>query len=148
MFAPYPNRVSHVVWCVHPESFDDITAMFSEAFGVSFDKLDMHDGSLRVSFSLAHGVEVIAPSANGPKKFHDFLRTHGEGVYTVVYAVTDLDAVERRLHDRGIDVADRLVYTGRQPWAAEWAELEERVLPESHGVRLTIGTMIPLEVTS
>jgi hypothetical protein len=145
MFAPYPNRVSHVVWCVRPESFDEVTAMFSESFGVAFDKLDMHGGGLRVSFSLAHGVEVIAPSPDGPKKFHDFLDTHGEGVYTVVYAVTDLDDTESRLRDRDIPIVDRLVYTGRRPWSDDWAELEERVLPERHGVRLTVGVMTPRE---
>ena len=101
----------------------------------------MHDGSLRVSFSLEHGVEVIAPAANGPKKFHDFLATNGEGVYTVVYVVSDLDAAEAEVAAQGVSVADRLVYTGRRPWSEEWAVLEERVLPPVHGMRITVARM-------
>jgi hypothetical protein len=143
MFAPRPDRVSHVVWCVKPESFDDVTSMFSDALGVAFDKLDMHDGGLQVSFSLEHGVEVISPAAHGPQKFHDFLRTHCEGVYTVVYAVTDIEQAEQRLREHGGEISDRLVYTGRAPWSQEWAALEERVLAERHGVRLTVGLMVP-----
>ena len=139
--GPRPNRMSHVVYCVRPENFEAATKLWTTALGVEFDHLDMHDGSLRVSFSLEHGVEVIAPAANGPKKFHDFLENYGEGVYTVIYVVSDLDAAEAEITAQGVSVADRLVYTGRRPWSEEWAVLEERVLAPVHGMRITVARM-------
>jgi hypothetical protein len=139
--SPRVDCLSHVVYCVRPESFEAATGLWSRALGVSFDRLDMHDGGLRVSFSLEHGVEVVAPSADGPRKFLDFLEQHGEGVYTVVYVVADLDAAEQKLAAVGVPVVDRLVYTGRRPWSEEWAALEERVLQPVHGMRFTIGIM-------
>jgi hypothetical protein len=139
--SPQVDRLSHVVYCVRPESFEAATGLWSRVFGVTFDRLDMHDGGLRVSFSLQHGVEVVAPSANGPKKFLDFLDQHGEGVYTVVYAVADLAVAEERLGTEGVPIVDRLVYTGRRPWSEEWAALEELVLAPVHGMRITVGLM-------
>jgi hypothetical protein len=138
---PVPNRMSHVVYCVRPENFESATSLWSRALGVTFEQLDMHDGSLRVSFSLEHGVEVIAPSATGPAKFHEFLQSNGEGVYTVVYVVSDLDQAESEVALQGVSIADRLVYTGRRPWSEEWAVLEERVLPPVHGMRITVARM-------
>jgi hypothetical protein len=138
---PQTNRMSHVVYCVRPENFETATKLWSTALGVTFDQLDMHDGGLRVSFSLENGVEVVAPAANGPKKFHDFLESNGEGVYTVVYVVSDLDAAEAEAAAQGVVVADRLVYTGRRPWSEEWAALEERVLAPVHGMRITVARM-------
>jgi len=139
--SPQINRMSHVVYCVRPENFEAATKLWTTALGVTFDQLDMHDGSLRVSFSLEHGVEIVAPAANGPQKFHDFLATNGEGVYTVVYVVADLDAAEAEVAAQGVMVADRLVYTGRRPWSEEWAVLEERILPPVHGMRITVAQM-------
>ncbi len=138
---PRVDRLSHVVYCVHDESFDDAVALWSEALGVVFERLDMHDGGLRVAFSLDNGVEVVAPSREGPAKFLDFLARNGEGVYTVVYVVADLDVAEASVAGRGVEVIDRLVYTGRRPWSEEWAVLEERVLPAVHGMRITLGVM-------
>jgi hypothetical protein len=131
------------VYCVRAENFDAATELWTKALGVEFDHLDMHDGGLRVSFSLEHGVEIVAPAAHGPAKFHQFLDTSGEGVYTVVFVVADLDETESRLSAQSVEVADRLVYTGRRPWSEEWAALEERVLPEVHGMRITVARMEP-----
>ena len=83
--------MSHVVYCVQPENLDSATNLWSNALEVEFDRLDLHDGALRISFSLAHGVEIVAPAPNGPAKFHQFLEEHGEGVYTVVYVVADIE---------------------------------------------------------
>ena len=63
--SPQINRMSHVVYCVRPENFEAATKLWTTALGVTFDQLDMHDGSLRVSFSLEHGVEIVAPAAPG-----------------------------------------------------------------------------------
>jgi hypothetical protein len=139
--ASPPNHLSHVVYCVHPDNFDAATDLWSKAFDVEFDRLDMHDGALRVAFSLAHGIEIVAPAPHGPAKFHQYLEKNGEGVYTVVYVVADIDETESRLSVQGVDVQDRLVYTGRLPWSTEWAALEERFLPEVHGMRITIARM-------
>jgi hypothetical protein len=69
------------------------------------------------------------------------LASKGEGVYTVVYVVADLDEAEAEVAAQGVNVADRLVYTGRRPWSEEWAVLEERVLAPVHGMRITVARM-------
>ena len=87
------NHLSHVVYCVHPDNFDAAIDLWSKALEVEFDRLDMHDGALRVAFSLAHGIEIVTPAPHGPAKFHKFLETHGDGVYTVVFVVADSPVV-------------------------------------------------------
>jgi hypothetical protein len=136
------NRVSHVVWCVHPEHFDEVTDFWAKQLGVEFEAEDLPIPGLRVRFSAESGIEVIAPTGDdAPAPIREFLETHGEGVYHVMYGVTDIDAVAERVEASGLPVVNRISYAGRPPWSERYAVLEERFLDPRHGTRVGLVEM-------
>jgi 4-hydroxyphenylpyruvate dioxygenase-like putative hemolysin len=140
------NRVSHVVWCVRPEHFDDVVAFWSESLGVSFDPEDLPIPGLRVRFCAESGIEVITPTSDeAPAGIREFLATHGEGVYHVMYGVTDIDTVAHRVAALGVPVVQTISYAGRPPWSERYAVLEERFFEPRHGTRVGLVEMRRLD---
>jgi 4-hydroxyphenylpyruvate dioxygenase-like putative hemolysin len=94
------KRVHHVVWCVEPESLPRVRDLWQEGLGVDLHEVDLPEHGVVVLISWAGGVEVIAPvHAEGAlaDAARAFLAEHGEGVFSVVYAVDDVDAAVERV---------------------------------------------------
>lgn len=84
----------HVVFCVRRENQDAAAALWSD-LGFTFTEIDLADVGLRVLLDWDGGIEVIAPTAAGGSEAANverFLAEHGEGVYSVVVTVPDIDA--------------------------------------------------------
>jgi hypothetical protein len=141
----YPkNRVSHVVWCVKPENFDAARDFWAGALGVRFDEIELPpETGLRVVYAPDNGVEIITPSSDPPPADIARFLENGEGVYTVVYSVPDVEASAQSTHDHGIPVIRALSYTGLLPWDLTYETLEERVLEPTWGMRITLGEIEP-----
>lgn len=96
MSAGPPNaRLHHVVWCVRAESLPGLRAYWTEALGVPLAAFEVAEAGISVLMSWEAGVEIIAPAAD-PGSFTPavlgFLEARGEGVFSTVYEVDDLDA--------------------------------------------------------
>jgi 4-hydroxyphenylpyruvate dioxygenase-like putative hemolysin len=140
------NRVSHVVWCVRPEHFDEVVAFWSETLGVRFEEGDIPVPGLQVKFCAESGIEVITPtSEDAPAPIREFLATHGEGVYHVMYGVTEIDTVAEKVEATGLPVVNRISYAGRPPWSERYAVLEERFFEPRHGTRVGLVEMRRLD---
>jgi 4-hydroxyphenylpyruvate dioxygenase-like putative hemolysin len=141
--VPQPiDRVSHVVWCVRPEQFDDVVAFWTDSLGVRFEEGDIPVPGLRIKFCPESGVEVITPvSEEAPAPIREFLAAHGPGVYHVMYGVRDIDVVADKIVGTGTPVERRISYAGRAPWSERYAVLEERFFDDRLGLRVGLVEM-------
>jgi methylmalonyl-CoA/ethylmalonyl-CoA epimerase len=139
---PDHGRVSHVVYCVRPEHFDEAVTFWSSGLSVEFETVDIAGSGLRIEFAEAAGIEVIAPTDDevGRQSIaQSYLDDHGEGVFGMVYRVPDLDGAASAAERRGVEVVRRVSFTGRAPWSEKYDALEEAHLAPLHGMRVTLG---------
>jgi hypothetical protein len=83
----------HVVFCVRPDNQDRAAGLW-EALGLTFAEVALPDVGLRVLIDWNAGIEIISPVPGaGPEAaaFVDFLEQRGEGVYSVVMDVPEVD---------------------------------------------------------
>jgi hypothetical protein len=88
------NRVHHVVWCVQPESLERVRRLWQGALGVTLTDVDLPDLGVLVLVSWEGGLEIMAPTyPTGAlaEMARTFLAEHGEGVFSVVFDVADID---------------------------------------------------------
>ncbi len=86
-------KVHHVVFCVRHDNLDRAAGLWRE-LGLTFSEVDLPDLDLRVLIDWAAGIELIAPVPEaGPAAaaYTDFLATNGEGFYSVVMDVAEVD---------------------------------------------------------
>ena len=88
------NTVHHVCWCVHPESLDRVRQMWA-ALGIPLTDVDLPDLGVVVLVSWEGGLEIMSPiyeTGTLAEQSRQFLAEKGEGVFSVVFNVPDLDA--------------------------------------------------------
>jgi methylmalonyl-CoA/ethylmalonyl-CoA epimerase len=94
------NRVHHVVWCIRPESLDRVRELW-RALDVELQEVDLPEHGVVILISWSGGLEIMCPvHATGAlgDSARAFLAEHGEGVYSVVFSVDDVDhAVDQLL---------------------------------------------------
>jgi hypothetical protein len=86
-------KVHHVVFCVRHDSLERAAGLWRE-LGLVFTEVDLPDLDLRVLIDWSAGIELIAPVDHaGPAAatYTEFLATRGEGFYSVVMDVADVD---------------------------------------------------------
>lgn len=102
--------VHHVVWCVRPESFPEIRAFWERSIGLSLEELDLPELGLKILISWKGGVEIMAPfyeTGTLADVAREFLASRGEGVYTVVVNVQEIDGLVASLVDQGASLRFR-----------------------------------------
>jgi len=139
--APVHAAVHHVVWCVRRESLPGLARYWSEALGVPLASSQVDELGLHLLMSWESGVEIVAPTEEpGPftPALEAFLEAKGEGVFSTVYEVADLDEAVGRAVANGAVVAfedviepdtlaERLGWLeGRQSYRVRQAVLTER----------------------
>lgn len=90
-------RMHHVVYAVSAERLDSATAFFSD-LGFDFAVFELEELGLQVMLDWAGGVELISPldtEAGRTSAVADFLRTHGDGVFSIAVRVADMAAAEQ-----------------------------------------------------
>jgi hypothetical protein len=102
-----PDRmtgVHHVVWCVAPENLGSVRAFWEQTIGVALEELDLPELGLRVLISWEGGIEIMTPAYdNGTmvELARQFLAERGEGVYSVVYGVREIEGVIASFSENG-----------------------------------------------
>ena len=126
----------HVVFCVYQQNQDQAAAFWRD-LGFAFADIDLPDVGLRVLLDWDRGIEIISPAENaGPEALdvRDFLRLHGEGVYSVVVRTTDvagpISVAER--HGARVD------FQQHRGGEGEGYELDEAKLSPIYGMPVTL----------
>ena len=145
------HAVHHVVWCVKPENLDRVRAFWEETIGVSLDELDLPELGLRVLIAWNAGIEIMTPAyASGEMAdaARTFLEERGEGVYSVVYNVSNIEGVITSLVDQGgrlifretipPDVVEARKLSGGEPFSILQAGFDDYC-----GMRICLQEIVP-----
>ena len=129
------TALHHVVFCVRPEN-QETAADFWRAQGIEFEEIVLPDLDLRVLLAWEPGIEVIAPTADaGPAAdaFTAYLEEHGEGVYSAVVTVPDMEPALTAALAHGATVAYR-----HQRQTPDGHSIDEAMLAPLHGMPITL----------
>jgi methylmalonyl-CoA/ethylmalonyl-CoA epimerase len=131
--ADASNGVHHVTWCVRPENYDRARAFWEKTVGQPLEDLDLPEIGLRVLVAWDAGVEVMTPfydEGTLAETSRAFLEERGEGVFSVVYNVTDIEeSVAKMTADGG-----QLIFRETIPPAL----VDDRQLVDASQPRFTI----------
>ena len=102
-------KLHHVVFCVHHENQEEAADLW-RSLGLSFADIDLADVGLRVLIDWEAGIELIAPVPEAGEvaaEYTSFLATRGEGCFSVVMAVPEVDGPAEVARRYGAEVAYR-----------------------------------------
>ena len=147
------NCVHHVVWCVRPENLERVRALWQDALGLELVDVDLPDLGLRVLISWEGGVEIMSPVHDRgtlADSAREFLRTRGEGVYSVVFNVAELDGAVAAVAAQGgslvfqetiaaDELDDRQIVAEDPP---ERYAVKQALFDDLHGFRLCLQQLI------
>jgi len=128
-----PMRLHHVVFCVRPENQERAAGLWRE-LGLQFQEVSLEDLGVRVLIDWNAGIEIISPTDTASTKAADFtafLDERGEGLYSVVMGVSEVDgpaAIAAR-YGAPIQFEQRRTYGSFQ--------LDEIMLAPVHGMAIT-----------
>jgi hypothetical protein len=102
-------RVHHVVFCVHHDNQERAAGLWRD-LGLTFAEVDLADLGIRVLIDWEAGIELVAPvpgSGDEAAAFTGFLAERGEGLWSVVMDVPDVDDPTAVAGRYGAEVAYR-----------------------------------------
>jgi Glyoxalase/Bleomycin resistance protein/Dioxygenase superfamily len=138
--VPRVNHVSFVY--ATPEHQEAARDEFTSLLGISdWDEVLAPDRGIRVFMSWDSGLELMCATRPG-SILEEYLERHGEGFYSLVMAVRDMDESLRRLKEHGRDP----VYV-RSPTYGHVLErfdsFRSALLGDVAGIRLVLGEYRP-----
>jgi hypothetical protein len=146
---PHPH---HVVWCVRRESLPELERYWADALGVELASCHIEELGLHLLMSWEAGVEIVAPSETSGSftpVLEGFLEAKGEGVFSTVYEVEDLDLAVKRAVSAGAVVAfedtiEPKVLAQRLGWPSD----RQSYLVRQVGLVELLGTSVVLQQSS
>jgi methylmalonyl-CoA/ethylmalonyl-CoA epimerase len=89
-------KVHHAVFCVHGDNQERAARLWRE-LGLAFAELVLADLEIRVLIDWDAGIELVSPlpdAGEAALAFTTFLETEGEGLYSLVMSVDEVDGPE------------------------------------------------------
>jgi len=86
-------KVHHVVFCVHNDNQERAADLWRD-LGLTFAEIPLPDLGIRVLIDWEAGIELVSPVPGAGEvaaSFTGFLESHGEGLYSVVMMVAEVD---------------------------------------------------------
>lgn len=115
----FVNHVDHVAWISRLENLEANVAQLEKLSGAKLTRFERKDMGFVMCISWEAGLEVVAPM-NEPTEFnkmlHEWLKTRGEGVMSVVFGVKDLEQHKARLEKLGFEVGPLMDDHPDSPW--------------------------------
>jgi methylmalonyl-CoA/ethylmalonyl-CoA epimerase len=112
----------HVVFAVARERHTEVARMFTE-LGFSFDDGELPELGVNVSLDWPGGLELISAAPGSTAEVatfvNDFVRRHGDGVYTVVLRVPEASAAESITERYGSSARFRQSFSGEGSYLDE-----------------------------
>ena len=139
------NRVDHVAYMCRPENHDayvdKLQALFEFEFEAAFRRQE--DG-LRLTWSWSTGLEILSPiGTTGPlaQRGWDFLNERGEGVYSIIMGVADIEKTRERARELGYSPSEWFDLGCDEPWTKD-VEVKECVVEKFMGANLALGQIV------
>jgi hypothetical protein len=147
--------VDHAVWCVRRESLPALERYWTGALQVPLASCRIDDLGIHLLMSWDAGVEIVAP-AEQPGSFtaalNAFLESKGEGVFSTVFEVDDLDSAVQHAVAAGAEVAfedvieaDTLAERLGWPPERQSYRLRQAILVELRGTTVCLQESRPVQ---
>jgi hypothetical protein len=130
-------KLHHVVFCVRHDNQERAADLWRD-LGLTFAEVPLPDLGIRVLIDWDAGIELVAPvpgSGAEAAAFATFLETRGEGIYSVVMAVDEVDGPE------AIAVRYGALVEYRQHRDHGGLVIDEVMLEPVHGMPITFLAM-------
>lgn len=115
----FTNHIDHVAWISRPENLEANVAQLEKLADAKLTRFERKDMGFIMYINWQAGIELVSPMKE-PTEFnqmlHDWLKTHGEGVMSVVFGVRDLDKHKARLEKLGFEVGPLMDDHPDSPW--------------------------------
>jgi len=134
------GRIDHIVLAYRDrESLDRVRSQFSTLLGVDdWEELgEIAEVRLHIWISWRAGLELICPTSEG-SFIDEHLATHGEGFFSMVFGVADLQSAMTRVTHHGGD-AIALLATPPKGALRRYAVTREAVVGEIGGIHVLLG---------
>lgn len=135
------NHVDHVAWISRPENLEANVAQLQKLTGAKLDRFARKDMGFTMCISWEAGLEVVAPMEERTdfnSQLWSELEVKGEGVTSVVFGVTDLEAHKARLEELGFAVGPLMDDHPDSPWHDKLV-LWERAAGEAINTNIILG---------
>ena len=141
------QRIDHIVMVAEPENVESAAKTYAKLFDIEWEgPFDAEEVGLRCYVCWDAGLELVAPFDKS--KMPDmaaFLATHGEGIYRVVFGVSDREAALARAESMGLEVLFRSDALKSNPiWKDRFARIDLSGITPVHGVRISFGQIEPI----
>ena len=118
------NHVDGVIWVCHQDTIKENVERLGRLTGSRFPGPYLNDAlGAHIYVSNSAGMQIMAPVSGSSTRMAQALsarlEAHGEGVFGVIYGVTDISAAKARVKKLGCEPSDLVLFTGEEPWAAE-----------------------------
>jgi hypothetical protein len=126
-------KVHHAVFCVYPANQERAADLWRE-LGLTFAEIVLDDLEIRVLIDWDAGIELVSPlpgSGEPAQAFTTFLGTRGEGLYSLVMDVDEVDGPEAIARRYGAEVEYR------QHREVGTFVIDEVMLAPVHGMPIT-----------
>jgi hypothetical protein len=128
------NHLDHVLWLCRLENIEHYVGKLSALTGRSFHgPVDRADLGARVFISWEGGLEIIAPlDMDTPftAQCRARLGQNGEGLWTVVFGVPDIQEARARAERLGYQTSDLIENPEDAPWQHQTKVMKESVVGE------------------
>lgn len=135
------NRVDHVQWICRLESVERYVAELEAITDAKLVRVDRTDVGCMVYIDWSAGLEVIAPITSRTAhnaKLHEWLETHGEGMFGIAFGVADLDKHKAKLEAKGMNVGPLYGNLENPPWP-QHVVIRERSAPQAINSMITLS---------
>lgn len=95
----FVNHVDHVAWISRPESLEANVERLQQLSGAVLTPFGREDMGFAMYIELEAGHEIVAPLEKRTEfnqTLYDWLDKRGEGIFSVVFGIKDLEAHRRR----------------------------------------------------
>ena len=136
------NRVDHVVWLVQPQNLEAYVEKFSKLFRTQFDGPQLRPAfGVKFWVSWEAGLEILAPwgDNDSAKMWTQRLKDRGEGVFSVVFGVRDLEEASEHARQLGYPVSPVFSLSGDEPWKHKMESFQEVVIGDMLGTLMGFG---------
>lgn len=117
------NHIDHVTWLCYPDNVAEHVSRFEKLLDIKIEgPCEKPDLGFTLYMSWEAGVEIIAPlpvKTSFNERMHEWMDKNGEGVFTVVFGVRNIEAHRERVKALGFSATDIWNEDPTSPWAGK-----------------------------
>jgi hypothetical protein len=127
----FVNHIDHVAYVSTLANIERNVAELEAVTGASLQRFQRDDMGFVMYLDWDAGLEVVAPydeKTDFNISLHDRLEKHGEGLFSIVFGVDDLEKHKEKLEAKGMQVGPLMDDLPTSPWHHRLV-LRERIAP-------------------